>query len=84
MTYTRKNKGVCSRQTTVTLSPDGIIESVAVEGGCNGNLQGIATLLAGQPAQDAIARLEGIRCDKKASSCPDQIALCLKEALALI
>ena len=83
MTYTRKNKGVCSRHTTVELGPGNIIQSITVEDGCDGNLQGVCALLAGQPAQEAIARLKGIRCERKATSCPDQIALCLEEALAL-
>ncbi len=82
-THMRKNKGVCSRSTTVELGPDGLIQSVRVADGCNGNLQGIAALLAGLPAEEAIARLKGLRCEGKATSCPDQIALCLEEALAL-
>ena len=47
MTYTRKNKGVCSLSTEVTLTDDGVIESVTVVGGCNGNLKGISALLTG-------------------------------------
>ena len=47
MTYTRKNKGVCSLSTEVTLTDDGVIESVTVVGGCNGNLKGISRLLKG-------------------------------------
>ena len=76
MTYTRKNKGVCSLSTEVTLTDDGVIESVTVVGGCNGNLKGISALLTGLRAEDAIRRLKGL------TSCPDQIALALEEALA--
>lgn len=54
MTYTRKNKGVCSLSTEVTLTDDGVIESVTVVGGCNGNLKGISALLTGLRAEDAI------------------------------
>ena len=53
MTYTRKNKGVCSLSTEVTLTDDGVIESVTVVGGCNGNLKGISALLTGLRAEDA-------------------------------
>lgn len=81
MTHTRKNKGVCSQTTTVKLDGD-IIESIEVTGGCNGNLNGICSLLAGMPARDAIGRLRGIRCGFKKTSCPDQISHCLEEALA--
>ncbi|MDL2323689.1 TIGR03905 family TSCPD domain-containing protein [Ruminococcaceae bacterium OttesenSCG-928-A16] len=81
MTHTRKNKGVCSRYTTVTLQ-GGIIQQVAVEDGCDGNLQGLCAMLQGQKATDAIERLQNITCDSKKTSCPAQIAACLAEALA--
>ena len=77
MTYTRKNKGVCSLSTEVTLTDDGVIV-----GGCNGNLKGISALLTGLRAEDAIRRLKGLTCGSKHTSCPDQIALALEEALA--
>lgn len=82
MTYTRKNKGVCSLSTEVTLNDDGVIESVTVVGGCNGNLKGVSSLLKGMKAEEAIQRLKGITCGSKKTSCPDQIAQALEEALA--
>lgn len=84
MTYTRKNKGVCSLSTEVSLTKDGVIESVAVVGGCNGNLQGICSLLKGTPATEAVQRLKGLTCGSKATSCPDQIAIALEEALVKV
>lgn len=74
-------RGVCSRHMTVEVE-EGIIRSVAVTGGCDGNLQGIASLLRGMRAKEAIARLEGIRCNGKPTSCPDQLAQALKTAQA--
>ncbi|MBQ4093471.1 MAG: TIGR03905 family TSCPD domain-containing protein [Oscillospiraceae bacterium] len=82
MTYTRKNQGVCSSSTTVTIDENGIITDAQVVGGCNGNLKGIVSLLIGQPAAECAKRMEGITCGMKASSCPDQIAKCINEALA--
>ena len=82
MTYTRRNKGTCSMQTTVELAPDGTILDVNVQGGCNGNLKGITSLLKGMKAEDAIARMEGTTCGPRPTSCPDQIAKNLKKALA--
>ena len=81
MTYQRKNRGVCSLSTTVTLAEDGTIENVEVLGGCNGNLKGICSLLAGMKAEDAIARMAGTTCGSKPTSCPDQISKALQEAL---
>ncbi|MCD8004379.1 MAG: TIGR03905 family TSCPD domain-containing protein [Oscillospiraceae bacterium] len=76
LTYTPK--GVCSRQMTVE-AENGRITDVQVVGGCNGNLKGIASLLKGMEVDQAIARLEGIRCGGKPTSCPDQIACALKQ-----
>lgn len=82
MNYTRKNTGVCSKSTELVLSDEGIIEDVRVVGGCDGNLKGLSSLLCGMKAEDAISRMKGIKCGFKSTSCPDQIALALEEALA--
>jgi len=57
------------------------IESLQVEGGCNGNLKGIAALVKGKKIQEVIDTLEGIECGFKPTSCPDQIAKALKQYL---
>ena len=75
-------RGVCSQQMRVELDDDQVIRKLEVIGGCSGNLQGIAALVQGMPAQEAIARLKGIRCGFKATSCPDQFARGLEKALA--
>ena len=80
-TYTYTPKGVCSRRMTVALE-DGVIRDVRIEGGCNGNLQGISRLVEGMKAEDAIERMRGIRCGFKDTSCPDQLSIALTEALA--
>lgn len=77
MKYEFVPKGVCSRKMIFEIE-DGIIRSLKVEGGCNGNLQGISSLLVGQPVDEVIERLEGIKCGMKPTSCPDQIAIALK------
>lgn len=84
MTYIYNNKGTCSVRTEVELKPDHTIAEVRVLGGCNGNLKGIAGLLRGMKAEDAIARMEGTTCGSKPTSCPDQIAQALKGALAAL
>ena len=73
-------RGVCSRQFDIEVR-DGVIQSISIVGGCSGNLQGIAQLLRGMPVQEAIHRMEGIRCGAKPTSCPDQIARALHQAL---
>lgn len=77
MTFTYNPKGVCSRQFTIEVE-DGVVGSVSIVGGCSGNLQGIAALLKGMKVEEAIERMEGIRCGFKSTSCPDQIAKALK------
>ncbi len=77
MTIQYKPKGVCSRLMNIEVE-DGVIRHVEVVGGCNGNLQGVARLMEGMTLADAIARLDGIRCGSKDTSCPDQLAQALK------
>jgi uncharacterized protein TIGR03905 len=71
--------GVCSRQISIDLEGDRI-QAVRVEGGCSGNLQGLSSLLLGMRTEDAIARMSGIRCGARDTSCPDQLALALSLA----
>lgn len=78
-TITYTPKGVCSRHMEIDLE-DGVIVEARVEGGCNGNLKGICSLLKGMTAEEAITRMEGITCGPKATSCPDQLAQALKQA----
>lgn len=79
--YTPKG-GVCSKKMRVTLDDKNVIEKVEVLGGCSGNLQGISSLVVGMSAEEAIRRMRGIRCGFKDTSCPDQLAIALTEALA--
>lgn len=81
MTIQYKTKGVCSQQMNVKVE-DGIVQWVQVIGGCHGNSQGVARLVEGMRAQDAIAKIEGIKCGYKPTSCPDQLSKALKVALA--
>ena len=75
------NVGTCSKLTKIVLNDDHTIASIEVIGGCNGNLQGISRLLVGMPVQQAIERMEGVRCGGKPTSCPDQLAKALRQAL---
>ena len=80
MTIDYAPKGVCSRRMLIEVE-DGIVKSLKVEGGCNGNLKGISQLVAGMKVEDVISRLEGTCCGMKPTSCPDQLAQALKQAL---
>lgn len=81
MTYSFRPNGVCSQEMRVELDDQGIIRDLKVVGGCSGNLQGISALVRDMPAQEAIARLRGIRCGFKSTSCPDQLAQGLEKIL---
>lgn len=80
MTVTYRPRGVCSQLMRVEVE-DRIIRKVEVQGGCSGNLQGISKLLVGMRIEDAIDRMEGIRCGWKDTSCPDQLAKALRTML---
>ena len=77
MDYTPK--GVCSQNIHFDIV-DHKVRNVSFRGGCNGNLQGISRLIDGMDVDEAISRLDGIRCGFKATSCPDQLAKALREA----
>lgn len=79
-TFTYAPRGVCARRIEITLD-DQIIKEVKFMGGCSGNTQGVSALIAGMTAAEAITRLSGIRCGFKSTSCPDQLAKALQEAL---
>ncbi len=75
--YANTCKEVCSKQIAVAVK-DNIILEAAFAGGCSGNTQGVSKLITGMTIDEAIARLEGINCGGKGTSCPDQLAKTLK------
>ena len=81
MEYTYKTKGTCSQMIHFEVE-DGKVKNVQFFGGCNGNLKGIGSLVEGMDIDDVIARVEGIKCGMKSTSCPDQLAQALKAAKA--
>ena len=75
-----KPMGVCSKQIKLTIQEDKL-EDIEIIGGCSGNLQGIKNLIKGMNLEDIISKLEGIKCNFKDTSCPDQITKAIKEYL---
>ena len=75
--YQYKTKGTCSQMIVFDVE-DGKVMNVSFMGGCNGNLKGIGALVEGMPVDEVIARVEGITCGMKKTSCPDQLAQALK------
>ncbi len=80
-TYHYTPSGVCSRGIEIELDGDRIV-SARFQGGCSGNTQGVAALVAGMSVEEAIRRLSGIRCGMRPTSCPDQLSKALAAALA--
>ena len=74
-----KTKGTCARAVIVDVE-DGVITDCEFVGGCSGNTQGVASLVKGMKVEDAVAKIKGIKCGMKSTSCPDQLALALEEA----
>ena len=80
-TMTYKTKGVCSTAIDFEIDAENKVRNVKFTNGCSGNTQGVARLVEGMDANEAIRRLEGIQCGFRPTSCPDQLAKALKEAL---
>ena len=75
-----KTRGTCSRMVVVDVE-DGVITDCSFVGGCAGNTLGVSALVKGMKVEEAISRIKGIKCGFKNTSCPDQLALALEEAL---
>lgn len=75
-----KTTGTCATQIDIDVE-EGVIKHVAFTNGCNGNLQGVSRLVEGMKCEDAIAKLRGIKCGRKATSCPDQLSYAIEEAM---
>ncbi len=80
MQYEYKTKGTCSQRILFEID-DGKVRNVQYIGGCNGNLKGIGALVDGMEVSEVINRLSGTTCGMKSTSCPDQLAQALKEAI---
>ena len=71
--------GVCSRKIQFDIDENDVVKKIVFVGGCSGNTQGVAALAAGMTVDEVIARVDGIRCGFKGTSCPDQLATALKQ-----
>lgn len=80
MKYTYYPQGTCSQAIEFEIT-NGIIHHVQFYGGCSGNTQGIGCLIEGMRAEEVVQRLEGIRCGYKSTSCPDQLAKAIRQAM---
>lgn len=79
MVYVYKTKGTCSREITVELDGN-VVKNVSFVGGCNGNLSGISNIVKGMTVEHVIERFAGTKCGTRSTSCPDQLAIALREA----
>ena len=81
MTHQYRTRGTCSREITFDIE-DGVVHNVHFQGGCNGNTQGVSLLVEGMPAAEVVKRLSGVNCNGRGTSCPDQLAKAVAEALS--
>ncbi len=79
--FTHRNRGVCAAAVQFDLDDENKVHNVNFIGGCNGNLKGISSLVEGMPAEWVIERCSGATCNAKSTSCPDQFAKALQEAI---
>lgn len=80
-TLTYETHGTCAKFINIAIDDNGLVADVEFVGGCNGNTTGISQLVRGMKAEDVAKRLEGIRCGFKNTSCPDQLARALRQAV---
>ena len=82
MVYKYKTQGVCSAEIDLEVSESGEIRDVRFKGGCNGNAKGVSALVKGRKATEVVGLLEGIKCESKKTSCPDQLSIALRQVLS--
>lgn len=80
MDYVYKTSGTCSKEIRFSIE-NGILKNVCFLGGCNGNLQGIGKLVEGMKVEEVEKRLKGISCGGRPTSCPDQLACAIRQAV---
>ncbi len=80
MTYKYKTQDTCSTEISFDLN-DGIVSNIQFTGGCNGNLKALSKVLDGLPAEQITSNLSGITCGRRPTSCGDQLARAIKEAV---
>lgn len=78
--FTYSTHGTCSLKINFEIE-NNVVKSVSFVGGCSGNTQGVSRLVEGMDINEAISRLEGIKCGSRPTSCPDQLATALKQYL---
>ena len=81
MTHHYRTRGTCSREISFVIEV-GVVHNVHFQGGCNGNTQGVSLLVEGMPAAEVVKRLSGVNCNGRGTSCPDQLAKAVAEALS--
>ena len=77
MNNTFATQGSCAKFIDFEIEDDLVI-AVRFIGGCNGNLQAIARLVAGRSCREVVELLQGIQC-RNGTSCPDQLAQALSQ-----
>lgn len=77
--YEYTPRGVCSRKIQFDIDENDVVKKIKFVGGCAGNTQGVAALAVGMTVDEVIARVDGIQCGFKGTSCPDQLAAALKQ-----
>ncbi len=76
---TYQTQGTCSKFICISVDEDGVVKDAQFIGGCDGNTKGVCALIRDMKAKEVIARLKGITCGNKPTSCPDQLATALQE-----
>jgi len=76
-----RTRGTCSQQINFEIDDEGKLHNVRFVGGCNGNLKGIGRLVEGEDAKSVAGKIEGTKCGFKDTSCPDQLAKAIREAM---
>lgn len=79
MNYVYKTKNTCSTEIRLNIEGNRVTD-VSFTGGCNGNLKAIPALVEGMTVEEIEAKLSGITCGWKQTSCADQLVKACRAA----
>ena len=80
MHYRYKTSGTCSQFIDFDLNGN-IVKNISFTYGCNGNLKAISKLVDGWTVEKIEEYLKGNLCGMRGTSCADQLARGVREAL---
>ena len=81
MEYMYTTQNTCSQNIKLNITGNVVTNVEFLGGGCSGNLKAIPKLVDGWTVEQIEEKCKGITCGRRPTSCADQLAHAVREAL---